>query len=313
MTNGLFERIVPTDPAAPTGPPVRERWLGAVHAQLVQMGPGTGYGDYSTNVRFVLADTTMRLTGPGFARDITCEPGLVVVVPARRSFRWVVAAPTRFSVLSVPTERFDATAGPYPRADPTVLPPTVLNRAAAGFLEQLIGDLVAGRGRIDDGAEHITVDLVRSMLEGALGDAPGMCPPQIHSAVLDVINRDFADPLLSAGLIADSMAMSRRQLYRYYEGNRETVSDLIARRRLEHARMLLASRPLMGLARVATESGFTSVGTLRRRFVARYGTTPREYRVAVCAAGPANAADGAVSRPARLVPARPVTDAFEAI
>ncbi len=310
MTNGLCAESSRTPSATTARPRVSERRLGALDAQLVQAGPGSTFGAASDSVRFAVADTATRLTCAGFPRSIDVPPGELAVVPAGRSCRWDFTGLTRLSVLSVPGDRLDRPAGTEPGADPLVLPQTVLNRAAAGFLEQLIVDLSTGCGIIDDGVEQIAVDLVCSVLEPGHGGTPGSCPASLHASVLALIDRDFADPALSPGAIAAALAMSRRQLYRYYEDNQTSVSEMIAARRLAHARTLLATRPLLGLSSVAAESGFTSAGTLRRRFVTRYGTTPSEYRAAIYAA---DSAGEAVSAPVRPVPSRPVSNAFEAI
>lgn len=310
MMTALFERVVPAEVSAAVRPRVRRRRLSSLHAQLVQAAPGAGYGSRSAGVRLVIADTATRVKYSGLGREIECRPGQVVVVPAGRSCRWEFDDRTQFSVLSVPADRLTGLGGAYPSADPNLLPLTALNRAAAGFLEQFVADVVNGYGAVDDRVEHIVVDLVRSMLEGSAGEASGSCPAELHSAVLAVIDRDFADPMLSVGQIADALAISRRQLFRYYEGNRETVSELIAARRLTHARTLLRTRPLMDLSTVAAESGFASASTLRRRFALRFGMTPRDYRAACYAADPAEVSEPGPPRP---IPARPVSNAFEAI
>lgn len=313
MKTELFDSISPADPAVASRLLIRGTDLGQLHTQLVQVGPGSAQGTRSVGVRLIVPSAPTIVKPAGMSRELACEPGQLVIQSAQRLCTWEFTGPTRLCVLAVPPAQLDGLAGVYQNSDVTVLSSSVLNSAAAGFVEQLVSDLVTGRGQVDDRAEYIAVDLVRSLLEGNIGEAPGSCPAQIHAAVMAVIDRDFTDPELSAGLIADALSMSRRQLYRYYEGNPQTVSEMIASRRLEHARTLLATRPLMELSSVAAESGFTSSGTLRRRFVARYGTTPREFRAALYSPGSTALVDGSPSQPQRLVPARPITTTFEPI
>lgn len=313
----LFDRVAPAETRAFRAA-VRGSRIGSVRVQASHLDPGTAVTDGSdrltapteSEVRFVSADAPTRLRCLQTGRQHDCAPGQLVLIPPGRACRWEFDQPTRFTVLSVSAGRLGGLGDGLPGAGVEPLPDSMLNRAAAEFIEQLTRDAVSGHGTVADATDHVVLEMLRATLERRSATPTGTSDQQVHTRVLALIDQHFADPDLSASQIADALAMSRRQLYRHYEGRDQTVTGLIAERRLEHARRLLGQVPRLSLDLIATASGFTSAGTLRRRFSARYGVTPREYRAD--AHVPEHSAEQAPPMP-RLRPARPVGDAFEPI
>ncbi|GAC57570.1 putative AraC family transcriptional regulator [Gordonia hirsuta DSM 44140 = NBRC 16056] len=313
----LFDRVAAADGAA-GGATVRSGRIGAVRVQASQLAAGTADTDGSDRltaptesaVRFVSFDAPTRLHCLQSGRQYDCAPGQLVLIPPHRACRWEFGEPTRCTVLSVPSARFGGLGDSLRSAGAEPLADSMLNRAAAEFIEQLTHDVVSGRGTADQATDHVVLEMLRSTLERRSYALARTSDQQVHTRVLALIDQHFADPDLSAAQIAGWLAMSRRQLYRHYEGQDQTVAGLIAERRLEHARGLLAQVPRLSLDMIAAASGFASAGTLRRRFSARYGTTPRDYQNDTQVSE--HSAEQAPPL-ARLRPVRPVTDAFETI
>ncbi|MCK0440267.1 helix-turn-helix domain-containing protein [Gordonia alkaliphila] len=96
-----------------------------------------------------------------------------------------------------------------------------------------------------------------------------------------LIEQHYRDPGFDGDAVARMLYLSRRHMYRFFADTEDTPAVLIARRRLAHARELLVRQPRMSLREVAAASGFTSAGTLSKRFSAEFGLTPSQFRQAV--------------------------------
>ncbi len=77
----------------------------------------------------------------------------------------------------------------------------------------------------------------------------------LRAAVTDLIERNFRDPDFSVEVVARHLHVSRRHLYRVLAGSPTSLAEMIADRRLEWARRLLA-----GPGESETRSGGTCFG-----------------------------------------------------
>ncbi|WP_338837146.1 helix-turn-helix domain-containing protein [Gordonia polyisoprenivorans] len=159
---------------------------------------------------------------------------------------------------------------------------TPLACAAAAFIRNFAFDVAARGADVDPDTELAVIDLVRAILARRQADqSPDrVCtdPVYVREATRALIDHHFRDPEFSAETIAKTLHMSRRHLYRYFGDTDDTPATMIATRRLERARELLAYREGAGLDSVAAASGFTSAATLRNRFRAAFAVTPHEFR-----------------------------------
>ncbi len=101
-------------------------------------------------------------------------------------------------------------------------------------------------------------------------------------AVLQAIDRRFADPAFSAEAIGHELGISGRQVHRLLEGTTKTLYEHLLERRLLRAYELL-SNPLFGeakIVKIAEQAGFANVTHFNRLFRARFGDTPTGVRAA---------------------------------
>ncbi|TGN79450.1 AraC family transcriptional regulator [Streptomyces bauhiniae] len=96
----------------------------------------------------------------------------------------------------------------------------------------------------------------------------------------------MADPDLDAEGIAAGLHLSRRTLFRLFEGAGESVMARLRSLRLERARLMLRTQPGAQISAIALETGFSSAVQFYRAFRTVTGMTPSEYREAGVAGGP---------------------------
>ncbi len=94
------------------------------------------------------------------------------------------------------------------------------------------------------------------------------------------IEHNLDDPALTPGVVAEHHHISVRSLYLLFQGEEESVSGLIRRRRLERCRADLARPELAhrSVRDVAARWGFPNASAFGRAFREAYGLTPRDHR-----------------------------------
>jgi len=102
-----------------------------------------------------------------------------------------------------------------------------------------------------------------------------------RSRVLAYIESHLHESDLGPQKIADAMGMSSRNLHYLFAEEDESAGRYILRRRLEESARLIATASLRGrtLTAIALDLGFDSATHFGRVFRARYGLTPRQYRL----------------------------------
>ncbi|MFJ6851829.1 AraC family transcriptional regulator [Streptomyces sp. NPDC091271] len=150
--------------------------------------------------------------------------------------------------------------------------------------------LLRDPGRIegDPGATALagaTTELIRALLLSAVHDE---CTSQVRSAMADTLvtrimayaGRHLTEPDLTAGRIATAHAVSERHLYAVLSGAGIQLEQWIITERLTRAREMLASDSFrhLPIGAVAAQCGFINASHFARRFRAKYGVTPRDWR-----------------------------------
>ncbi|CAB4917587.1 MAG: helix-turn-helix domain-containing protein [Actinobacteria bacterium] len=98
-----------------------------------------------------------------------------------------------------------------------------------------------------------------------------------RARVLDHLRRHAADPTLDADTVAAACHLSRRAMFRLFEGH-ESWASALRRIRVERAAELLLTRPGRPVAAVGTACGFGGEAQFHRAFRQVMGGTPAEHR-----------------------------------
>jgi AraC-like DNA-binding protein len=121
------------------------------------------------------------------------------------------------------------------------------------------------------------VEGVLAVLEPAGVTDSATLLPGLRRAVCAYIEEHVEEPDLSLRSIAAANAVSVRTLSRAFEGEPQTVAQLIRFRRLERARDLLATRDL-SVTSISDRLEFANPSHFARVFARTFGMSPREYR-----------------------------------
>ncbi|ALV46402.1 hypothetical protein MB46_13810 [Arthrobacter alpinus] len=115
---------------------------------------------------------------------------------------------------------------------------------------------------------------------------------EIRRRVASAIASNYADPAYNVASIAAELGVSRRYLYKVYEGREASVGALLRSKRLDEAELLLRRQDFgPTLSRIGKSVGFTSAESFGRSFKDRTGTTPSEYRARHKTSGTRRTAD----------------------
>lgn len=122
--------------------------------------------------------------------------------------------------------------------------------------------------------------LLASALRLAAGDRPvGADGAALdRERVLAHLRAHAADPGLDADAVARACHLSRRALFRLFEGRADSFADTLRALRVERAAALLVARPDRSVAAVGTACGFAGEAQFHRAFRAVTGRTPAEHR-----------------------------------
>jgi AraC-like DNA-binding protein len=129
-----------------------------------------------------------------------------------------------------------------------------------------------------------TLARLMAMTAGVTPEMTDAAYDAVHVATLEralqYIARHYADLELSPASAAKALGVSVRKLHLLFSTSGKTFGERVADRRLEEARLLLASpgtsaRPI---ADIAFEVGYGDLSTFYRAFRAKWGATPGDVR-----------------------------------
>ncbi|MCO8277755.1 helix-turn-helix domain-containing protein [Actinoplanes sp. TRM 88003] len=223
-----------------------------------------------------------RIEQGGHQRVVT--PGELVVVDLSAPYDYSWSGDGGAGALQIPYDRLG-------------LPLDVVRRAAAELtaspLYRLVTEHIAQLGRDPAGitedpaagaaAAAASIDLARALLASA--DHTRRHARQVFAETLLTRIRTFtrlrlADPELSPTMIAAAHGISVRQLYKLYADAGLSLEQWIINERLDRVRQELTrpDRRHQPIAAVAARWGFRDPTHFTRRFKARYGVTPSQWR-----------------------------------
>jgi AraC-like DNA-binding protein len=191
---------------------------------------------------------------------------------------WVLASIPRAALLRMVPHADDR---PVTRLDPA--------NPAARHLERTIdfllqSDEVDAEPALSRQAGAALADLIALAL-GAKGDAAeiaigrGLRAARLREA-LAVIEARFADPALSTEMVARALGLSRRYLNTLLLESGRTFAERVLELRLQKACAMLSDirNDASKVSDIALAAGFNDVSYFNRRFRARFGASPTQYR-----------------------------------
>lgn len=191
---------------------------------------------------------------------------------------WVLASIPRTLLLRLAPRADDS---PVTRLDPASPAVRHLERTIDFLLqsEEVDGDPALSRN-----AGTALADLIALAL-GARGEVAeiaagrGLRAARLREA-LAIIEARFADPSLSTDMVARALGLSRRYLNTLLLESGRTFAERVLELRLRKACALLSDirNDATKVSDIALASGFSDVSYFNRRFRARFGESPSQYR-----------------------------------
>ena len=140
--------------------------------------------------------------------------------------------------------------------------------------------LTTGEGAVDVGLA--SVNLARALIATTTVDrgAHGFLADIAAARITDFVELHLGNSELDAAMIAQALHLSERTIYKTCADAGFRLEDDMIGRRLAHARADLESESLRGepIGAIAHRWGFKDASHFSRRFRARYGCSPREWR-----------------------------------
>lgn len=224
-------------------------------------------------------------------RQRVVPPGelLVVDLSAPYDFSW--SGHGAAGCLQVPFDRLGLPVDVVRRAAPEVAA-SPLYPMVTGHIAQLARDPAAVAGDASAAAvATASIELARALLGSA--SRSGRHSRQVLAETLLTRIRAYtrlhlADPDLTPAVIAAAHNISVRQLYKVCAEAEFSLEQWVITERLHRVRQELArpDRRHLPIAGIARGWGFRDVTHFSRRFKARYGMTPRQWRRSAAAARP---------------------------
>lgn len=236
----------------------------------------------------------------------SADPGHLKLVVQRRGHsvfeqdgRRAVLSPGTWSLYDT-TRSYTVSSPDAVRLDVLLLPREALIGGHAELQDLLVRRLPAGAGMGRVASEAIReasesppgllhadtgdaiVRLVRlALLEQAKLSRPLRSRDVLRERVLEFVSRHLADPALDADAIAAALHCSKRSLHKAFEGGPCTLAQHIWEQRLESARSALEqpAGSARSITEVAFSAGFSSAAHFSRAFRARFGASPRDWRL----------------------------------
>ncbi|MET9327897.1 helix-turn-helix domain-containing protein [Tsukamurella sp. NPDC003166] len=275
------------------------------HPEFVGEISSSRYGDYAVSTKRSNGETvtrSSRLIGQGSESDeylfavlpvsgsgavvqagntAVFGPGEMVFYDSSIPFELDFDGAYEQVVIHVPAERAFATAGLRRGTD--LLARAIPLDGALGSVSAFF--LSLARAQVDDPAG---ASLLRPQVSGLASSLVAYSTAKMGSEdlplllrrerVVDFMRKNLADPDLDVDRIAAASHLSRRSLYRLFDGTGQTVVGQLRLLRIETAQKMLANRTDLAVGSIARDVGYASEAHFYRSFRSITGTTPGEYR-----------------------------------
>jgi AraC-like DNA-binding protein len=236
---------------------------------IINRGPTRIAYQSKNRPEIVLENSGMVLASPRETREARFDPG-----------------ESRYDIISMPRARLRENVT---KIGDFLYQPTDSSRPAARLLRHYLDIVGAGPDMHTEPAlvgniETTLVDLVSLVLDGnrdtaAITSERGIRTARIQ-AILAEIKRDFSNPLFSPETVATKLGLSTRYVQDLLTATGANFTERVLELRLRHAQQMLADPRHDGkkVSDIALACGFNDISYFNRRFRARFGCAPTQYR-----------------------------------
>ncbi|MGY0503289.1 helix-turn-helix domain-containing protein [Nocardia sp. FBN12] len=220
-----------------------------------------------------------RLTQGG--RSVLLRPGQMTFLDTSLPSLWNDSMSYEQVLVRVPTRLLRLQPGLADLRIPTAT--AIEPESPAGVVATYFRELARVRAQSPAQADILAtsaLDLLGSAVLLAAGSRPSETPADSLSRehVLVYLRKRCTDPDLTLDEVAAACHISRRTLFRLFDGTGDSLGATLRRLRVMHAQKLLTCNRSHPPAAVAFGSGFASVRHFYRVFHQETGMTPGEYR-----------------------------------
>ncbi len=211
-------------------------------------------------------------------REARLGPRDIVLCDSRRPFRMSFDRPFAQLIVDVDAALLAARLPTAERLTATRVDGSRGLAAVTGALLQALGAQANDLGDGEVGVVDRALDLVTLTFGGL---APHSSHDrQLATRVRAYIESNLADPALTSDGIAAAHGISRRTLYRIFEGQDESIGAFVLRRRLERCRAALIdpAQVQRSVTEIALAWGFNNPAHFSRAFRQAFGQSPRALR-----------------------------------
>ncbi|WAJ43698.1 helix-turn-helix domain-containing protein [Mycobacterium sp. Aquia_216] len=208
-------------------------------------------------------------------------PGSMVFYETSQPFSLTFDGPWEQVIVHLPVEQAYAMAG-LRRSD-ELLAVALDSEGAAGAANAFFGSLAARQTTDPHGAallaRHAT-GLITSLLGlAAMRHTPTDLPDFVRrEQVMSFLRTHMGDPRLDVDAIAHGCLLSRRTVYRLFEGSEHSVMGRLRQLRVETAMLMLRNQPDRPVSAVGQACGFATDAQFYRAFRQLTAMTPATYR-----------------------------------
>ena len=262
-----------------------------VHGPLQMHGTTDSWGKNVRTLRLLVVldgEVTLRHGDPTHGEQLVLRRREGALVLGWGGVGYVANSPARIVIVDIPAEH-DVLGGlaetaPFVGGGAESALLSALAAFALDLLRQDIDSLTpAVRAQITDSLESLIAGTVSTLAVPSGGDW-NRRSQRMH--VIRYISTHYADPQLGPSTLATHLGMSKRSLQRLFEGEKNSVSQLIQTKRVDQVLLRLrdARYASTSLDELAVLTGFGSALALRRAVQSATGKTPSALRTEAMAA-----------------------------
>lgn len=216
-----------------------------------------------------------RFVRPRDRGEVAVPAGQFIVRHNGPPVRFEIEPRTTARVLILPALQLNSLIGDRPVVGPADSAEVRLLMGYAKLVHATLNDLTPAGVYA---ARDSLLELVKGALTQGFDDHEPRLAPALAQAAKDIVDSRLTDPDLSPSILARELNVSVRTLHRAFAAAGESVNAYVRRRRLEEARLELASpvgRP--SISELAAHWRFADSSHFIRAFKRQYGHTPTQF------------------------------------